>query len=108
MDTPHRSGPGRSGSYRAGDAAARRAVVEQSLQGGPWNGTVLEQCWESCGHWEAHVGSLQEGQHPVGQSPRRAGAEIGYGGAPGTDCSLIPYPALLKRRWKKVSDEILF
>jgi len=33
-----------------------------------WDGAVLVQCWESCGLWEAHAGSVQEGLCPMGRS----------------------------------------
>jgi len=40
-----------------------------------WYGVTVEQCLESCSLWEAHVGSVWEGRHPMGGTPGGAEAD---------------------------------
>ena len=58
-------------------------VLEQFAPGGwtPWYGAMWEQFLKSCCLWAAPAGSVREGRHPVGGTPRGAGAERDREGA---------------------------
>lgn len=43
--------------------------------GSLWCGPMLEQCLKNCCLWEAHMGTVQERCHRVGEIPHGAGAE---------------------------------
>ena len=47
----------------------------------PWYRAMLEQSLKSSSLWEAHTGSVWEGQHPMGGIPHATGAESDHEGA---------------------------
>ena len=51
---------------------------------GLWYRDVLEQCLKNCSPWEAHITSVQGGQHPLGGIPQGAGVESDCGGVTDT------------------------
>ena len=55
------------GSQGLGELLPVRTCAEVVPEG--WYGVVLEHCLKSCHLWEAHVGPVQERQHPMGQIP---------------------------------------
>ena len=90
-EPPQEQAPGRSCSHGEeppqeqggwGELPPSRGgpVLEQFAPGGwmdgwsPWDGAVWEQCLRSCCLWAARVGSAGEGRHPMGGTPRGAGA----------------------------------
>ena len=78
MERSPRRSRGAGGSCRpaVGDPCWSSLLLGDGWMDGwsPWDGAVWEQCLRSCCLWAARVGSAGEGRHPMGGTPRGAGA----------------------------------